>query len=106
MPLRVENGGICSVLLIDMIAKITRSTKTTPHTIGSVTITCASESGMTLLRGCMKFKAWQSQVVGVDGQLGQGAVPHLGSRIVVPSVGVSKGPNLGAIMYHSWCITT
>jgi hypothetical protein len=35
---------------------------------------------MALLCGCIKFKAWQPQVVGVDGQLGQGAVPQ-----VVPS---------------------
>jgi hypothetical protein len=35
---------------------------------------------MALLRGCMKFKALQPQLVEVDGQLGQEAVPQ-----VVPS---------------------
>jgi hypothetical protein len=35
---------------------------------------------MALLRGCTKFKARQPQVVEVNGQLGQGAVPQ-----VVPS---------------------
>jgi hypothetical protein len=61
---------------------------------------------MALLRGCMKFKAWQSQVEEVDGHLGKGAVPQLVSGMVVPSAGVTKGPNPCAIMYHSWCIRT
>jgi hypothetical protein len=56
---------------------------------------------MALLRGCMKFKAWQPLGVSVDRQLGQGAVPQVMSRVVVPSVGVSEGPNLGTIMYDS-----
>jgi hypothetical protein len=38
--------------------------------------TPTSESGTALLRGCMKFKACQPQVVDVDGQLGHGAVPQ------------------------------
>jgi hypothetical protein len=63
---------------------------------------------MSLLRGCMKFNAWQPPIVEVDGQLGQGAIPRgqVGSGIVVPSAGVSnsEGPNLCVIMYHSWCI--
>ena len=74
MPLLVENGGICSVLLIDLIAKLQEVRKL--HSI--------------------PLEALQLPV--------REQLPPVSPAL--PSAGVSRGPNLGAIMYHSWCIRT
>ena len=54
---------------------------------------------MVLLLECTKFKAWQPQVVGVDGQLGQETVPQ-----VMPSPRY-KPADRGCFKTLPWTIT-
>ena len=109
MPLRIENGGICSVLLIEMIAKLreVRKLHSMPSEASQSHKKLLPESDMALLRAYDKFKARQPPVAEVDEQFAQGAAPQMtASSIVVPSAGVFKRPNICAVMYHSCCIRT